>query len=285
LESSGLGGSDIPTSSPLGDGLGLEYSKLVRGTAALAVPAAKREDIREVIELRQVSGWVDREVTSRSTHNCYDESDCPQLWSSIIAQGRARSPQHTQRGEADSGWVCYLEMLAIACAILGIELVMNNVAADLLITPLPGDMTGEGAGCHPDSKAVREFRAATESERQAKRAALLANSIREPTERSYQAAINHYERLHGKYISAVRTTMEVLLGTTFSKEEMSLIERGVKGGQARLAHRARPPKSTGVLLDEAVKALTRMKPSPDSLDREIRDAALTATCLVLRYDN
>ncbi|KAF4720070.1 hypothetical protein FOZ62_015938, partial [Perkinsus olseni] len=69
------------------------------------------------------------------------------------------------------------------------------------------------------------------------------------------------------------------------EEEMSLIERGVKGGQARLAHRARPPKSAGVLPNEAVKALTRMKPSPDSLDREIRDAALTATSLVLRYDN
>ncbi|KAF4693138.1 hypothetical protein FOZ63_010138, partial [Perkinsus olseni] len=34
----------------------------VRGTAALAVPAAKREDIREVIESIRVSGWVDREV-------------------------------------------------------------------------------------------------------------------------------------------------------------------------------------------------------------------------------
>ncbi|KAF4728905.1 hypothetical protein FOZ62_012903, partial [Perkinsus olseni] len=176
-------------------------------------------------------------------------------------------------------------------------------------TPLLGDMTGEGAGCHPDSKAVREFRAATVSERQAKRATLLANSIRETTERSYQSAINHYERLLGvsgpgnvptvnrildlvvvvvvvlveqdniapatlqKYISAVKTTMEIRLGTIFSKEEMSLIERGVKGGQARLARRARLPKSAGVLPDEAVEALTRMKPSPDSLDREIRDAA------------
>ncbi|KAF4755232.1 hypothetical protein FOZ63_019023, partial [Perkinsus olseni] len=169
--------------------------------------------------------------------------------------------------------------------------------------------------------AVREFRAATVSERQAKRATLLANSIRETTERSYQSAINHYERLLGvsgpgnvptvnrildlvvvvvvvlveqdniapatlqKYISAVKTTMEIRLGTIFSKEEMSLIERGVKGGQARLARRARLPKSAGVLPDEAVEALTRMKPSPDSLDREIRDAALTATCLVLRYYN
>ncbi|KAF4756917.1 hypothetical protein FOZ63_026074, partial [Perkinsus olseni] len=47
---------------PLAMGLSLEYSKLERGTAALAVPAAKREDIREVIESTQASGWVDREV-------------------------------------------------------------------------------------------------------------------------------------------------------------------------------------------------------------------------------
>ncbi|KAF4686693.1 hypothetical protein FOZ60_004972 [Perkinsus olseni] len=157
----------------------------------------------------------------------------------------------------------------------------------------------------------------TEEGKKRARLSLLQDSIRPSTQRSYSTSVQQYERLFGKltenspvsketiqdyiiwlvdkdsingdtlkkYVTAVKTVSTIRSGRVLSAEDEKVVERAVEGGCNRLMHRARSVKKAPALAAEAVAGLVRMTPSKGSRDEEVRDAALTAIMLVLRFES
>ncbi|KAF4647707.1 hypothetical protein FOL47_004267, partial [Perkinsus chesapeaki] len=70
-----------------------------------------------------------------------------------------------------------------------------------------------------------------------------------------------------------------------SKEEEEVIDRGLKGGCNRLAHKIREAKKAGILPLEAIRTLASMALDDETMASEMRDAIVIGCCLVLRFDN